>query len=443
MDSTLAYIDQSSFMGLRALGRAQLAQFLWVYDRPVDMDGLRRFHDNLGRGLLGRRIERSILPFGRHHWVADRGPAGIDVAAVARPRTEVGRWAEEQVRLPIDPETGPPWRLAVQPLTDGGTAVTLIASHTLCDGLGMSLAVADAAAGVTRDLAYPPPRARTRRQALVEDSRQMVHEVPKMARAAAAAIRFLRKPSDPPPATKRRAAPAAGIVDSRPLTVPTVAVFVDESLWDERARALGGTSNALFAAIATRLAQAIGRVDAAGRVTLSIPVSERTEGDTRGNALTGMTVTADPTVVVEDLSVLRADIKKSLAALAETPNAMLAPLPLIPLVPLRVARRLESMVLGADSAPVGCSNLGQLDPAVNRPDGTDAQFMSVRQMEWPITPEVLNRLGGSLFLASGRVNGRVFITVSAWRVDGPNSRDSLTAAVRQALGDFGLSGVFE
>ncbi|WP_431232451.1 hypothetical protein ACQ856_23795 [Mycolicibacterium psychrotolerans] len=81
MDSTLAYIDQGSFLGLRALGRGPLAQYAWIYEHAVDFDGLRRFHHNLGHGLLGRRIERSPLPFGRDHWVTWRGPRDLDVAA--------------------------------------------------------------------------------------------------------------------------------------------------------------------------------------------------------------------------------------------------------------------------------------------------------------------------------------------------------------------------
>ena len=84
VDNTLAYIDQASFLGLRALGRGPLIQFTWVYDRPVDIDGLRRFHRNLGHGLLGRLVERSPLPFGRHRWVASTGPVDLDIAAEIR-----------------------------------------------------------------------------------------------------------------------------------------------------------------------------------------------------------------------------------------------------------------------------------------------------------------------------------------------------------------------
>ncbi len=51
--------------------------------------------------------------------------------------------------------------------------------------------------------------------------------------------------------------------------------------------------------------------------------------------------------------------------------------------------------------------------------------MSVRQVESRITAEILDRLGGMLFLASLQVNGKVSITVSAWQPDGPNSREQL------------------
>ena len=63
MDNTLAYIDQASFLGFRALGRGPVPQVLWIYEHPVNLDNLRQFHRNLGHGLLGRRIERSPVPF--------------------------------------------------------------------------------------------------------------------------------------------------------------------------------------------------------------------------------------------------------------------------------------------------------------------------------------------------------------------------------------------
>ncbi|OOK84385.1 hypothetical protein BZL29_0242 [Mycobacterium kansasii] len=107
MDNRLAYLDQAAFLGLRA-GHVSLLQVTWIYDRAVDLDGLRRFHRNLGRGLLGRRIERSPVPFARDHWVLAPAPAEIDFVATPRRRSDVGAWVDERARRPVDPEWGRP-----------------------------------------------------------------------------------------------------------------------------------------------------------------------------------------------------------------------------------------------------------------------------------------------------------------------------------------------
>src|SRR6516162_11486018 len=52
VDNQLAHMDQVSFLGVRALGYGALVQFEWIYNRPVNIEGLRRFHRNLGYGLL-------------------------------------------------------------------------------------------------------------------------------------------------------------------------------------------------------------------------------------------------------------------------------------------------------------------------------------------------------------------------------------------------------
>lgn len=137
-----------------------------------------------------------------------------------------------------------------------------------------------------------------------------------------------------------------------------------------------------------------------------------------------------------------AELKNHLVALSESQFELLGPLALTPLIPVRLARRLEVMALGSGD-PVGCSNLCSIHPAANRPDGTDAEFMSVRQTESLITAEILDRLRGMLFLASLQVNGKVSITVTAWKPDGPNSREQLTAWARTALEEFGLAATFD
>ncbi|MBI3692069.1 MAG: winged helix-turn-helix transcriptional regulator, partial [Mycolicibacterium aromaticivorans] len=256
VDSTLAYIDQGSFLGLRALGRGPLAQYAWIYERPVDFDGLRRFHHNLGRGLLGRRIERSPLPFGRDHWVAWTGPADIDVAASARPRAEALDWLDEQIRVPIDPEGGPSWRLAVQPFIEGGAVITLIASHSICDGLAITLAIKQAARGETWDLGYPQPHSRTRGEALREDAAGLVRAVPDFAKAIGAAVKLARNNRNELTSSAGRSAPAPAKIDeTRLVTVPALVAYIDEAQWQQRMESLGGTSNSLFAGIAAKLGQ--------------------------------------------------------------------------------------------------------------------------------------------------------------------------------------------
>ena len=101
------------------------------------------------------------------------------------------------------------------------------------------------------------------------------------------------------------------------------------------------------------------------------------------------------------------------------------------------------VVVGDLSDDVGCSNLGDCDPAVNRPDGTDADQMVARAIESTITPAVLDRMRGYLFAGAGRVNGRIFISVGAWVPGGSNSKRQLREWLGQAVSDFGLTGTVE
>ncbi len=100
-------MDQAGLRLLRATGRGQQMQMFWIYEHPIDFDGLRRFHRNFGYGLSGRLIERSPLPFGRHRWVSSLGPTtDIDVAEPPAPfgGQRLGRRTSAGARRP---GTGP------------------------------------------------------------------------------------------------------------------------------------------------------------------------------------------------------------------------------------------------------------------------------------------------------------------------------------------------
>lgn len=447
MDNRLAFIDQASFLGLRATREGTLCQCTWVYERAIDFDGLRRFHRNLGRGLLGRRIECSALPFGRHRWVCSPESADIDIAGTVRPRGDIGAWVDERAQVPIDPQLGPSWHIGVLPLTDGGTGVTLVASHCVADGLGLCGAIAEATKGVTRDIGYPPPRSRTRPRALLEDARQTAQGAPEVARALIAAARLGRR--DNRHLARSTAPPAAWTLQpdgDRVVLVPSVTVYIDTDEWDARAKALGGTGNSLFAACAVKLAARAGRVHAGDRaVTLAIPVSDRADDDTRANALssTSLAVRVDPTLVTADLREIRGKIKQGLLKLQDGPDELLQPLPLTPLVPKWLARKMADAALGSADLPVGCSNLGQIDSAVTRADGTDADYVFVRLAEQGVTKKSLERAGGKLFLSSGRICGKVFITVRAYLPGQENSACNLAVLTSRTLAEFDLTGAIE
>jgi hypothetical protein len=433
-------MDQASFLGVRALGYGALVQFSWIYDRPVDMDGLRRFHHNLGYGLLGRRIERSPLPFARDRWVVCRGPADIDVADTPRPRGEVSAWTYERACEPLDPEYGPSWHLGVLPLDDGGTAVTLVASHTVADGLGFIGAIADAAAGRIRDLGYPEPRSRTRRRAALQDGRQTLASAPELARALRATVRVARKRRTEVAASFGSAPPSPRVAgDDQPVAVPTVTLLVDTADWDACAHRIGGNSFTLFAGFAARLGVRMGRVTPDGTVTLSFPISERTEDDTRGNALVFPTVSVDPTTLASDLGEVRLKFKQAFAELADVTEELLAPLPLTSLTPQWVARRAAGMGLGTAALPIGCSNLGEHDLAVNRPDGHDADYAGGRLIEPGISRRTMAGMGGQLFLVAGRNHTHVWITINAYIFGRTIAQEALHHDAMATLAEFGLT----
>jgi hypothetical protein len=307
------------------------------------------------------------------------------------------------------------------------------------------LAIADAANGVVLDLGYPPPRSRPRRTALAQDLRQTVRGVPEVGRALRAAVRLARQER------RRLGRPRASaqVKMSRPLwdpcvVVPSATAYIDVGDWDDRAALLGGTTNALFAGFAALFAARVGRVRAGdGAVTLSFPVSERTDGDARANALSSVDVKVDPNQATVDLTGIRSAVKRALWRHRQQPNDFLPLLPLTPLVPRRAATRLAGVAFAYDELPVGCSNVGALDPAVGRIDGSDADLVSVRLVEQGVRRSSLEQIGGQLFFACGRIAGKVFIAAVGYQPGMENSKQRLRELLVETLKDFDLTGVVE
>lgn len=448
-DNRLSFMDQAYFATTRATGRGGIVQCLWVYDHPIDLDGLSRFRHHLNHGLLGRRIERSPLPIGRHRWVAYQGPE-IDIAEAARPRAGLSDWADERTQVPVDPEWGPCWHLAVLPLSDGSTAVSLVVSHYLLDGLGIGAAIADAVNGTVHDLGYPPPRSRRRLRAGLQDAGQTVQGLPTVVRAVAKAAQQAREhrrdTSRSDPAPPRPAAAADGHGDE-PVIVPMISLQVARDAWDARAKALGGMSHHLVIAFAAKLGQRLGRRRPGdGLVTVQLPISDRAADDTRAIALSFVTINVDPEPVTTDLGGIRVANARAFKMQREAPAAS-SPVndlaPLAAFMPKRALKRVVDAAFEYDELPVGCSNGGDVDGAISRPDGTAAGYAAIRGGEQHVTRGYLEATRGQLTLWTARLGDHVCITVAAYQPGRTNSKPELRSLVAQTLAEFELTAAID
>jgi polyketide synthase 5 len=464
-DNRLALMDHAFFAGNRAIGQEQAIVVVWVYEHPINLDGVRRFHRNLGYGLLARRIERSPLPFARHRWVLDRGPSDIDIAERARPRAELSDWVDERSQVPLDSEGGPGWHLGVLSLTDGATAVSLVVSHFLIDGLGLAAVVEDAILGTARDLGLPPPRSRARLRAVVQDVRQTAGDAPEATRALVAVAKLARRHRHELKLARRRQhdrdllltrrrqhdiaeSPAPRLAARRggdgdeTVIVPGITIHVDADEWDARARALSGTSDTLMAGLAAKLGERSGRRRAGdGIVTLQIPTSDRGPGDTRAIALSLATVSVDPARVTTSLHDAHVAIKQALRAHRETPDDAQELVWLGQFLPERALKRLNDVMVGGDpDLPVFCSYVGDIGSVLRRLDGTDAEYATVRAVGQDVSRQWLEQTRGQMRLQSWRIGDKIGITVIAYQPGAENTKPALRELAAHTLAEFGLTG---
>ncbi|MGY4708720.1 hypothetical protein ACXDF8_04000 [Mycolicibacterium sp. CBM1] len=447
-DNLVSYTDQALLLALRGAGQEAVMQVLWIYEHDLDLDGVRRFHRDFGHGLVGRLIETSPLPFGRHRWVSAPGPqAPLAITEQLRPRAELYDWAHQQVELPLDPEHGPAWRMGVQPFTDGSTAVSLVLSHTVVDGAGAVVSVAAAVHGTGTDIGYPSRGSRTRRRALIEDLNQLVDDLPEIGRTLKRAAKV---------ATRRRGELVRRddtVSPPRPAAHPSTYVetafttaLVDIEQWDARAESLGGNHFSLVAGFAGKLAEILGRTRGSdGAVTLMIPVSEReTLEDTGGNVVSIANATFDPGPVTKDLSGARLAIKQAIQTARQTPDEMVELLPLIRFLPRRAMGRIADMTFAFSAdVPVSCSNLGDVPDDLLRVDGTVAERFYFRGIDRHLTADVLERRRGLMTVASMRLGGKVVVPVMSYQPGANNSRSHLREVIAQTLAEFDLTGVIE
>jgi len=283
---------------------------------------------------------------------------------------------------------------------------------------------------------------------LVQDARQTARDAPEVARALVAGAKLARKQA-------RRREEFARSPASRPVAlrsddsddaviVPAITIHIDLHDWDARAKALSGTRSTLVAGLAAKFGERMGRRRAGdGAVTLHLPMSDRAEGDTRAMSVSYTSVDVDPTRVTTDLHDVGAAIEQALRTLRETPDESAPLLWLAAFTPKRAWQRMADTLAADPDLPVFCSYLGDTDSAIRRLDGTDAECVYARAPGQHVTRGWLERIGGQMALLSGRIGGKIFITISAYQPGAENTKPALRELAAHTLAEFGLTGTID
>ena len=277
---------------------------------------------------------------------------------------------------------------------------------------------------------------------LGQDARQTARDAPEVARALVTVAKQARgRPTNSARSAASRPARLRKDDGDDVIVIPLITICVDLDDWDGRATALGGTRKTLVAGFVAKLSERMGRRRADdGTVTLRLPISERTEGDTRANAVSFARVSVDPTRVTTDLRDVRAAIKQALSTLREASDESLQLSWLTPFIPKQILKRLDDGMPVDPDVPVFCSNLGDVGSLVCRLDGSNAEYVTGQLTSQRITRQRLERMGGVMTLQSWCLPDRIVITITAYQPGTENTKPALRERAARTLNEFDLTG---
>ncbi|MGL6234709.1 MAG: hypothetical protein ACRC20_05140 [Segniliparus sp.] len=298
----------------RLLGAPSVLALGWYFEAAIDPAVLSEMRDRLMRGPLSRVVKRIRIPGARDRWAQSPAAGAMSYSAEPIKAGHVFDWLEEQRGAPLDLCQGPVWRLTATTVEGGHTVVLLLVHHAVADGHGLINAWAAAAEDrVVGELVDDGGLAAD----LMDGLRQWRGAAIGAGKLARARSRRKAEGRAESPAAARQAT-TAGDLDHEPSPSPT---FFPRQAYlefapDEFRRAAaerGGTVNSLFMGIGARLLVASGVIPEGRTVEVSQRVSERAEGDYRGNVISGASFFVDvgPSLY-EDLRPIRAASKEAL-----------------------------------------------------------------------------------------------------------------------------------
>lgn len=442
MDLPITYLANASRIGYPVYN-----QFLWWFDESVQRMDLEKLRDNLSDGLLARRVVASTVPGARDRWVASNVSHSLDFYPHFIESTDVLAWADGRLDRDIDPETGLGWRLAAAPLANGGTVLSLVASHMVADGGALI------AAFVAANFPSEQPRSVATADgtaAIGSDLRDAVEQVRSVAgwlvNAAASALPIpTRSGSDAavPRSQPTRSQPKAEAVDANWVS-PHAVAEVDADAWKATARRWGGTSNSLFIAVLTAASGQAGRASIGDSVQWSLPVSDRTADDTRSNATKIVKIEVPVTDAADrDLSTIRTTSKAAFTAFASRQAAGLPPAgisqALVQMLPDAVVARVPQPRDGAEGL---ASNLGVLPEFFTTVAGIRARAVSGRATFAGADAAFARSLDGGLTAWVCETGTSVTVTVHAMDPDRFVDDQALRDHLVEALGRWELTARF-
>lgn len=442
----LAWMDQLAYELFRVTGRSQLMQCLWLYDRDVNRAALVQTYERLITLSFNRLIEPSSLPGGRPRWVAGTS-VPFEQSSDPLPRSRLLQWANQHARAPIDPVRGPAGRMAIKPFDDGSTAVSIVGSHLVLDGMGALRVIAAAVNGTGVPNPYLTKGARGRLSGCTSDAWQILADAPRTI-AALARIAQARWPRPVAPGESPAGTAAEALHDpSAIVELPAVAVTIDSGVWFACEQRLGGGMNTLLPGFVASLASRLGRRRLSdGAINLLVPRSRRRGlADERALALEFHMVNVTPEGLTKNLEPVNAARARLRGARKRQTDILTSLLPAVAWMPRTAAMTLVDRLFDyADDLPVSCSDLGMLPEGLARIDGAPCRHLLARAVDVNVTRQDLERSHGHLVVVASRYGKEVSLCIEACQLrPTPTTADELRLLVSQTLADFALEAAVD
>ncbi|MEU4708077.1 hypothetical protein AB0G00_16735 [Nocardia salmonicida] len=435
--------DDDLFLKLHSLyGNALVNQLAWRFDEPLAPELLARFHAQLARGFLARRVQPTRVPFARPYWLpaTESLPLGWDPEPVAD--EEILDWYFAQSRVDFDPETGQVWRLSAAPTTAGGTLVSLVTSHVASDGGAVLFAVGDALARLDESPDFATGSGRLVGTSPQNSVSANVIDAGRQLRAVAKGIRaaIATRGVTEPDRTLRPALPA--------LPLPTqwspadLVVQLDLAEWNAAATRHSGTTNGLLIALGAGILGRSGRVGDAADIRVDIPHSMRTTEDPRANATTGLPISVTyRTGERIDLAAVRSAVKRAATAYRDpaTTPALQHLQPLQMILPRFVLRHFARTARAPECL---CTNLGETAGGVADFAGHHASAVLMRPVVCTNDTTMFRRVEVGVNLSLSTDGHTVTVAVTGADPDRFPTRAALRELLSAEFESWGLTPSF-